>query len=81
MREEILFTVDAPYRPSLPVKGWYFGDPKKKSLALMGALRGNEIQQMYVCAQLIRALPRWSRPGSCRRTAESWWCPAPTSSP
>lgn len=63
MREEILFTVDAPYRPSLPVKGWYFGDPKKKSLALMGALRGNEIQQMYVCAQLIRALAQVEQAG------------------
>ena len=63
MREEILFTVDTPYRPSLPVKGWYFGDPERKSLAVMGALRGNEIQQMYVCARLIRALEAAERAG------------------
>lgn len=56
MREEILFCLDTPYRQSLLVKGWYFGNPKQKSLAVMGALRGNEIQQMYICAQLIRAL-------------------------
>ena len=48
MREEVLFTVDTPYRHSLPVKGWRFGDPEKKSLAVMGALRGNEVQQMYI---------------------------------
>lgn len=56
MRENVLFTVDTPYRHSLPVKGWYFGDPAKKSVAVMGALRGNEIQQMYICARLIQAL-------------------------
>ncbi len=56
MREEVLFTVDTPYRPSLPVKGWYFGTLGQKSLAVMGALRGNEIQQMYVCGKLIQAL-------------------------
>ena len=55
--------VELSYRTSLPVKGWYFGDPKKKSLALMGALRGNELQQMYVCAQLIRALAQVEQAG------------------
>ena len=63
MREEVLFTVDTPYRPSLPVKGWYFGAPGQKSLAVMGALRGNEIQQMYICARLIQELERAEREG------------------
>ena len=58
MREEVLFRVDVPYRPSLPVKGWRFGKPGEKSLAVVGALRGNEIQQMYVCSLLIRELER-----------------------
>lgn len=63
MREEILFNVDAPYRHALPVKGWYFGNPEKKSLAVMGALRGNEIQQMYVCSLLIQSLQDLERQG------------------
>ena len=63
MREEVLFTVDTPYRHSLPVKGWRFGDPEKKSLAVMGALRGNEVQQMYICAQLIQTLEKLERDG------------------
>lgn len=63
MREKILFTVDAPYRRSLPVKGWYFGAPDGKSLAVMGALRGNEIQQMYICARLIQALEELEQAG------------------
>ena len=56
MREELLFSVDTPYRQPLPVRGWRFGPPEEKSLAVMGALRGNELQQMYVCSQLIQAL-------------------------
>ena len=56
MKEHVLFTVDAPYRSALPVKGWQFGNPEKKSLAVVGALRGNEIQQMYACGLLIRRL-------------------------
>lgn len=63
MREEILFSLDTPYRQSLLVKGWYFGNPEQKSLAVMGALRGNEIQQMYICAQLIQALGDLERQG------------------
>lgn len=63
MREEILFTVDTPYRHSLPVKGWYFGSPEQKSLAVMGSLRGNEIQQMYVCSLLIQTLESLEQKG------------------
>lgn len=56
MKETTLFTIDTPYRPALPVRAWTFGAEGKKSLAVMGALRGNEIQQMYICGRLIRAL-------------------------
>lgn len=56
MKEITLFTVETPYRQPLPVKGWLFGNPDEKSLAVMGALRGNEIQQMYICGKLIQAL-------------------------
>ena len=63
MRELELFTVDTPYRRPLPVRGWAFGAPDKKSLAVMGALRGNEIQQMYVCSLLIQSLAELEREG------------------
>ena len=56
MKEQVLFTIDSPYRSALPVKAWQFGNPEKKSLAVVGALRGNEIQQMYACGLLIRRL-------------------------
>ena len=56
MKQQVLFHVEAPYRSALPVKAWQFGNPQQKSLAVVGALRGNEIQQMYVCGLLVKRL-------------------------
>ncbi len=67
MKAKTLFTLETPYRQPLPVKGWYFGDPDQKTLAVMGALRGNEIQQMYLCSQLIQALDTLERQGGLSR--------------
>lgn len=64
MREEVLFTLETPYRQPLAVKGWFFGTPGRKTLAVMGALRGNEVQQMYVCSQLIRRLAALEQEGA-----------------
>lgn len=63
MREFTLFSVDTPYRQSLPVKAWQFGNQNNKSLCVLGALRGNEIQQMYICSQLIRRLEELEKSG------------------
>ena len=63
MKELELFTVDTPYRRPLPVRGWAFGAPEKKSLAVVGTLRGNEIQQLYVCSLLIQSLAELEQEG------------------
>jgi len=56
MRKELLFTIDAlPYRHSIPVYGYYFGSGTK-TLAVMGAIRGDEFQQMYTAARLVKRL-------------------------
>ncbi len=56
MKKMLLFSVDTPYRHARPVCGWSFGPPGSRTLAVVGALRGNEIQQMYTASHLIRAL-------------------------
>ena len=54
MRRVKLFTIDAlPYRQPIPVYGYRFGS-RKKTLAVMGAIRGDEVQQMYTAARLVR---------------------------
>lgn len=63
MNEKILFNVETPYRQPISVKGWFFGNPEKKTLAVIGALRGTEVQQMYICSQLIRNLANLEQAG------------------
>ena len=63
MKELSLFTIESPYRQPLAVKAWQFGDPGKRSLAVVGALRGNEIQQMFICARLVQTLKKLEADG------------------
>jgi len=63
MRKEILFTIDAlPYRQPIPVYGYYFGS-STKTLAVMGAIRGDEFQQMYTAARLVKRLSQMEQDG------------------
>ena len=47
--------MDSPFRDTFHITGYRFGHGTK-SLAIVGAMRGDEIQQQYVCAQLVRKL-------------------------
>jgi len=55
LTREVLFTLKAPYRDPLEITGFRFGKGEK-ACCIVGAVRGNEIQQQYVCSQLVRAL-------------------------
>lgn len=63
MREEIIYTLKAPYREPMKVKGYYFGKGEK-SVCIVGSMRGNEIQQIYVCSQLVKALEELQNRGA-----------------
>lgn len=62
MKKEVLYSLKSPYREALDVVGFRFGSGEK-SLALVGAMRGNEIQQMYVCSQAVQALKKLEERG------------------
>ncbi|MGN0682165.1 MAG: M14 family metallopeptidase, partial [Oscillospiraceae bacterium] len=62
MKKEVLYSLKSPYREPLDVVGFRFGSGEK-SLALVGAMRGNEIQQMYVCSQAVQALKKLEERG------------------
>lgn len=53
MREEVIFKFKTPYREEIAVKGYRFGHGEKTACFVAG-LRGNEIQQMYIAALLIK---------------------------
>lgn len=52
MNKEVLFQIHAMYRDDFRVTGYTFGDGDE-SVCIVGSMRGNEYQQMYVCSQLI----------------------------
>lgn len=57
MKQEILYTLDTPYRQRMEIEGFRFGGGEK-ACAIVGGIRGNEVQQMYVCARLVQAFRR-----------------------
>jgi hypothetical protein len=62
MKKKILFSLKSPYREQLDVVGYCFGHGKK-SIAIVGAMRGNEVQQMYVCSRMVQELKRLEADG------------------
>ncbi len=62
MNREVLYTLDTPYRQQFTLEGFRFGSGEH-SCAVVGGVRGNEVQQMYVCARLIQALREMERRG------------------
>lgn len=55
MRKERIYTLKNSYRDDLNIYGYHFGRGEK-SACIVGAIRGNEVQQLYICSQLVKAL-------------------------
>ena len=66
MREEILFRMNSTYREPFEIKSYHFGGTGK-TVCVIGNLRGNEIQQMYTAAALVKRLKRIEEQGFFRR--------------
>ena len=52
MRKEILFEMTAPYRDAFRIRGFRFG-AGEKCVAIVGTMRGDEVQQQRICSQLV----------------------------
>ena len=55
MKKKTIFEMKSLYRDNFRVKGFEFGEGEK-SVCIVGNLRGNEIQQIYTCSQLVQKL-------------------------
>lgn len=55
MKKEVLYRLKGLYREDFSIEGYRFGG-EEKSACIVGALRGNEMQQLYICSQLIKVL-------------------------
>lgn len=55
MRKEKVFTLRNNYRDDMDIYGYHFGKGDKAA-CIVGSIRGNEVQQLYICSQLVRIL-------------------------
>lgn len=66
MKEELIFTMKSPYRDDFKVRGFTFGSGKK-SAAVVGPMRGDELQQQFVCSQLVKKLSELEADGRIKK--------------
>ena len=55
MRQETIFEMTSPCRDNFRITGYHFGNGEK-ALAIVGAMRGDEVQQQFICSQLVNRL-------------------------
>ncbi len=63
MKKEILYTMKSPYRDDFNIYGYRFGEGRK-ALAVVGAIRGDEVEQQFTCASLINSLQEMEENGA-----------------
>lgn len=63
MKETIIYSFKGLYRDDFRVRGYEFGNGEK-SVCILGSLRGNEYQQIYVCSRLITKLKKLEQSGN-----------------
>lgn len=64
MEKLSLFELDTPYRERLTIEGFAFGPADAEtSVAIVGSMRGNEVQQTFICAALVKRLKEMEAEG------------------
>lgn len=69
MKVETLYSLKATYRDDMRITGYRFGNGEKAA-CIVGSTRGNEIQQLYVCSQLIKTLEELEKRGAIASNKE-----------
>ncbi|MBQ8147309.1 MAG: succinylglutamate desuccinylase/aspartoacylase family protein [Lachnospiraceae bacterium] len=63
MNKEIIFNMSTAFRGEYAILGYRFGHGEKAA-CIIGAMRGNEFQQLYMCSQLIAKLEQLEAKGA-----------------
>lgn len=63
MKKECIYTLKNLYRDDLNIYGYRFGKGEKAA-CIVGSIRGNEVQQLYICSQIVKALKRLEEKGA-----------------
>lgn len=62
MNKRVVYELRGLYRDDFRVTGFEFGEGKN-SVCIVGNLRGNEVQQIYCCSQLIKKMKQLEEEG------------------
>ena len=62
MKIQTIFTMSSPYRDDFRIKAYTFGHGEK-TLAIVGAMRGDEMQQQYIASRLVSELQQLEKNG------------------
>lgn len=62
MEKTILYELKSLYRDNMRITGIKFG-AGEKSAVIVGGVRGNEVQQMFVCSKLVQRLQKLEEQG------------------
>ena len=65
MKKKTIYEIKGLYRDSFRITGFEFGKGKK-SLCIVGSMRGNEVQQLYCCSQLVKKFRQLEEEGRIR---------------
>jgi predicted deacylase len=63
MFKDTIYTIKSAFRGEMDIPGYRFGKGEKAA-CIVGPTRGNEVQQLYICSQLIKALSRLEKTGA-----------------
>lgn len=55
MKKEIIFKMKSAYRDDFKIEGYRFGNGDD-TVCIVGTMRGDEVQQQYICSQIVRQL-------------------------
>lgn len=62
MKKKIIYEIKGLYRDNLRITGYEFGEGKE-SLCIVGTMRGNEVQQLYCCSNLVKKFKQLEEEG------------------
>lgn len=66
MKEEVIYRMSSAYREDFEVRSFHFGG-EEKTMCIIGNMRGNEIQQLYIAGQIVHTLKRFEEEGRFNR--------------
>ena len=62
MNRKVIYEIKGMYRDDFRITGFEFGQGEK-AVCIVGSSRGNEVQQIYCCAQLVKKMKQLEEEG------------------